>query len=144
MGDGSEPITDDELLYRRVPQVYYPGGDLSPKAFKATDLDESGLSLVRAGYSTPERAAITGRNKPMYIAVLRAGDLHEHGLTIVPRPLPGNPGHCEIPELQYVDRQDSFSRGAQVLLATRLCIEVLGPYPGQPGPPTREVDIIGR
>ncbi len=55
MSDGTEPIDDMEILYRRIPvsQGYYdPKVDSkpSPLAFKPTKSDTTGLSLYRAKY----------------------------------------------------------------------------------------------
>jgi len=55
MSDGSEPVADHEILYRRIPATsgfYDPRVDPnpSPLAFRPTQLDTTGLSLSRAKY----------------------------------------------------------------------------------------------
>jgi hypothetical protein len=61
MSDGSEPVADHEILYRRIPATsgfYNPHIDPnpSPLAFRPTQLDTTGLSLSRAKYKTLEQA----------------------------------------------------------------------------------------
>jgi hypothetical protein len=135
MGDGTEPIDNDELLYRRFPLAagYYvlgPDPTPSPNAFNPRRDDETGISVSRAKYATPEQAAQNPRGKPYYIAVLRAGDLRAQGIEVVPRPLPDQPGHAEMPSLKYDQngRSDTVEE-AKKLLAGKLCREVLGPFP---------------
>lgn len=78
MGSGSEPISDDELLYRRVPIRWYDPSTGRPfdEAFaphKENDL--TGLSVSRAKYKSIEQAARGMPGKRYYVATLRAGDL---------------------------------------------------------------------
>src|SRR5262249_41455034 len=103
--DGTEPIDDDEVLYRRIPVSmgwYDPAVSKrpSPEAFKPRPDDTTGLSLCRGGrYNTPEQAAAGLAKRGYYIATLRVGDLREWGLEVVPRPVETVRGHVEIPEL---------------------------------------------
>ena len=133
MGDGTEPVEDEELLYRRIPlqpQWYDPAtGWPTPLAFNPRRDDLTGLSFCRAKYTTPIEAARNDRDKQYYIAVLRAGDLREHGLDVVPKPLSNDPGHCEMPVLNYQERKTDRAEEAKLLLARKLCLRVLGPLP---------------
>jgi len=134
MGDGTEPIDDDEYLYRRIPigtEYFDPGksGKPSPWAFHPRKYDETGISVSRAKYVTPEQLAQNDRQKRFYIAVLRAGDLRREGIRVVPRPLEGKPGHAELPDLTYDDRREDRVEEFKQLLANKLCREVLGPFP---------------
>jgi hypothetical protein len=55
MGDGTEPIEDDEYLYRRIPLAYFDvnqGDEPSPHAFHPRQYDETGISVFRARYTT--------------------------------------------------------------------------------------------
>jgi hypothetical protein len=123
-----EPIADDELLYRRVPAMWYePTLGLSDNAFSPREDDITGLSVSRAKYKTEEEAA-RGFGKCYYLAVLRAGDLREMGIEVEPRPLPGDPGHSELPGLNADNRKTSETLERKNLLAGRLCLEVRGPY----------------
>ncbi len=61
MLDGSEPVADHKIRYRRIPATsgfYDPHVDPnpSPLAFRPTQLDTTGLSLSRAKYKTLEQA----------------------------------------------------------------------------------------
>ena len=131
MGDGAEPIDDDEILYRRIPHLHYDSafGWPTPEAFKPRHDDLTGLSFCRAKYTTPIEEARKGQGKQYYIAALRAGDLREHGLDVTPKPLSNDPGHCEMPVLNYQERKTKRAEEAKLLLARKLCLRVLGPLP---------------
>jgi hypothetical protein len=100
--DGNEPVEDDELLYRRVPEAWYDPatGRLDEQAFaphKTNDI--TGLSHSREKYKTIEEAARGRAGKRYYVAVLKARDLRANGIAVEPRPQPGDPGHVELPDL---------------------------------------------
>ena len=137
MSDGSEPVADHEILYRRIPATsgfYDPHGDPnpSPLAFRPTHLDTTGLSLSRAKYQTLEQAGQGREDKQYFVAVLRAGELRRLGMEIVPRPLDDDPGHCEIAELTFANRKSMPFAEWQALLAEQLCLRVEGPFPRDP------------
>jgi hypothetical protein len=74
--DDSEPIDDDELLYRRVPaalNLYDPHAEphLLPDAFRPNQNDVTGLSVYRAKYKTIEEVARGREGKSYHIVVLR-------------------------------------------------------------------------
>jgi len=132
MGDGTEPIEDDEYLYRRVSLPYFDrtqGGEPSPWAFRPRKYDITGISLFRAKYTTPEEIARNARGKQYYIAVLRAGDIRSHGLDVVPIPQGHAPGHVEIPSLTHANRRTDAAEEAIQVLARKLCLKILGPFP---------------
>ena len=136
VGDGTEPIADDELLYRRVPTSagwYDPETCLlKPEAFGPHKTqDATGLSVSRAKYKSIEEAAKGRAGKSYYVAVLRAGDLRRNGITIIPRPeVLGayDPGHAELPDLDSANRKSDRTLERQRLLV-QLCLEVEGPFP---------------
>ena len=137
MADGSEPVADHEILYRRIPATsgfYDPHVDPnpSPLAFRPTLLDSTGLSLSRAKYKTLEQAGQGREGKQYFVAVLRAGELRRLGMNIVPRPLKDDPGHCEIAELTFANRKSMPFAEWQALLAEQLCLRVEGPFPPDP------------
>ena len=144
MGDGTEPIADDELLFRRIPPKtnwYNPAKSPKPdhRAFGPQENDETGLSLDRQKYNdTPQEAARKGRGAQYYIAVLRAGDIRARGLRVEPRPRPADPGHAEISDLTYECKKTTESLNAQQTLAAELCLEVLGPVPGSSAPTSEQ------
>ncbi|HNQ23513.1 MAG TPA: hypothetical protein PKK06_10505 [Phycisphaerae bacterium] len=134
MAEAIQPIADDELLLRRIPanpEYFNPDVDPhpSPFAFRPRADDNTGLSLVRMKFASVREVAANPRGKHYYVAVLRAADLRDHGLSVVPRPLPDNPGHSEIPELTYANRSTSEAKEMQLLLAERLCVRIEGPFP---------------
>jgi hypothetical protein len=133
MPEKTESIADDEELYRRIPVTtnwYDPELDAPPsyRAFRPTKYDHSGLSLSRASFTTPNEEAGRGPGRMYFIAVLRAGDVRAHGMEVVAKPEPENPGHAELPGLTYDSRRQTEE--IQVLLAEQLCLRVEGPYPG--------------
>lgn len=138
MSDGTEPITDDEILYRRIPERpdYFDAENdarASPLAFKPREDDTTGLSVYRAKYGTPEEVARNNRGKRFYIGFLLASDLRAHGMEIVPKPNPPEQiGHAEIPELTFEGKNTKRGKELQVKLAEKLCFPVKGPYPKNP------------
>lgn len=134
MGEGGTPITDDELLYRRIPiqPGYYDAG-VSPKpsrlAFRPGRHDRTGLSLYRAKHKTATEVARMGRKDQYYVAVLRAGDLRASDLQVVPAEVEPGDGHAEIPLIRYENRKSTEVEEAITRLEYDLCLEVLGPLP---------------
>lgn len=131
--DGTEPIEDDERLYRRVPvrpEYHDPAVDTqpSPLAFNPRPDDTTGLSLSRAKYKSMSEVAANPHGKRFYVAVLVAGAMRARGIAVVPKPLPGDPGHAEIPGLRYDNRRSDTAEEWKVALATELCT-VEGPFP---------------
>jgi hypothetical protein len=134
--DGTEPIDDDEFLYRRIPvsqNWYDPTVDSrpSPEAFRPTQFDNTGLSLSRNIYKSIEDAARGMVGKKYYIAVLRVGDLRAEGIPMEPRSKPGDPGHAEIPGLTYENRRTDGAVEWKTLFAQKLCLRVEGPFPSE-------------
>ena len=121
---GQEGIDGDETLYRRVPvkmKWYDPvTGRLSPEAFHPNRKDESGISLDRKKYRTLEEAAQGPHMDGYYVAVLRAAELQAHGITVAAKPNAGNPGHAEIPRLNYAERRIDRCKEWQKLLCARV------------------------
>lgn len=138
IGDGTEPIEDDEIVYRRISvgSLWYDPvlQDISLNAFKPRREEESGISLMRAKYLNPERTAAGGPGKAYYIVEIRAGDLRHHHIGIEPDPLtdPDLPGHCQIPDLNIRNYNSSplVVEGKMMLIASQLCGRVYGPFPG--------------
>jgi hypothetical protein len=131
VGDGGEPITDDELIYRRIPVStgwYSPETGLKPEAFAPHKVaDITGVSISRAKYKSVAEAARGRPGKSYYVAVLRAGDLREREIAVEPQPLPGDPGHAELPDLTSSNRKTDQTIERQRLLAS-LCLRVEGPF----------------
>lgn len=140
MPDGTEAISDDELLYRRIPvsQEWYSlshNPPLSPKAFRPRADDTHGLSLSRAKYHRIDEFGRARGERTFYVAVLRAGDLRDRGIQVVPDPIVDHPnldddrGHTLIPDMTYTSRKDDWCLEWQLALATELTLEVKGPFP---------------
>lgn len=130
-GDGTEPVGLDEVVYRRIPVStgwYSPSTGLSPRAFRPRVDDVDGLSLTRSKYASAEDAARGSGTSGYYIAVLPVARLVLAGLSVVPRPLPENKGHVEMPELTYGNRKSDRSLEIMTALAQTVTSEVLGPF----------------
>jgi len=129
--NGTEPIADDELLYRRVPAStgwYDPAtGLLNPEAFAPHKThDVTGLSVSRAKFKSIEEAAKGRPGKLYYVAVLRAGDLRRIGIEVVPRAQPDDPAHAELPDLNSGNRKADETLERQRLMAEELRPRVEG------------------
>lgn len=137
-GPGSEPIEDDEILYRRVPanpkvNWYNPETKkLSSNAFNPREDDAHGISLSRAKYTKIEHAARGQPGKSYYVTKFRAGDLRKNGMVLDPDPLPDEWGHAKISNLNYENRKSDAATAFKVNLATRLCVGVGGPFDPAP------------
>lgn len=143
-GDGSEPITPDETLFRRIPASqpdwYNPQRDppVSPFAFNPTKEDTTGLSLTRRKHTTVEKAGAGRPGKSYFVAFLRAGALDSKGIVVIPKPEDDNRGHAEIPAMTYSTRKSPDVEAAKIALS-ELVYFVDGPFPRPPGAePPRE------
>jgi hypothetical protein len=128
-----DPIGDDELLYRRVSvnSGWYSleTGRLDSQAFAPNKTrDVTGLSVYRANLKALEEAAKGQAGKSYFVAVLRAGELRQRGLEVVARPIPGEPGHAEIPDLNANNRKTDRTQELQRVLV-ELTRSVEGPFP---------------
>ncbi len=126
-------ISDDEILYRRIPASTGwcdPSRTpvLEPEAFRPNKNDVSGISLSRQKYNTIEQAARGQPGKSYYVALLRAADIRAAGMDIVHMPLPDDPGHTEIPDLNYENRKSKQAIEWRTLLAEKLCLQIEGPF----------------
>ena len=142
MPDGTEPVDEDEPIYRRVPAksgYYKPGPTprLSPKAYKPLSMDTDGLSLTRARLVTgPAEAGAMGyQGKDYYVLELLASDIQSCGLTIQPNPQPDDKSHAIIPELN-INRPDHAEVEGLTIKLQGKPYKVHGPFPGTRPPPS--------
>lgn len=134
---GTEPIDDDELIFRRIPvsKPWYANGQLSPEAFDPRPDETTGISVYRAKYKTIEDAAKGKGKKGYFVAIFRTRDLRQRGIEVVPRPIHPedprhpeyDPGHAEFPDLTAQSRGSSEAEETKLALTT-LAIEVKGPF----------------
>jgi hypothetical protein len=130
--DGNEPVADDEYLYRRIPvsKEWYDENGLSPEAFRPRRDEETGISVFRAKYKSIEDAAKGMSKHGYYVAVLRAGDLRNVGIQIIPQPnVPGgyDPSHAELPDLTCHNLSEPAAMERMGRL-TDLALRVEGPF----------------
>jgi hypothetical protein len=127
--DGTEPVADDEVLYRRIPVStgWYADGRLSPEAFDPRPDETTGISIYRKKYKSLEEVARGKSKKGYYVAEFRASDLRRHGVEVEPRPLPDDPGHAELPDLTCLNRLDAEALERKLRLA-RLSLRVHGRF----------------
>lgn len=140
MGAGIDPISDDELLYRRVPASASPTwydpstGELSAQAFAPHKTqDKTGLSVFRAKHKSIEDAAKGRPGKVYYVAKLRVRDVWQAGIAVVPQPITPDGydhAHAELPDLNAGNRKSGETLERQRVLV-ELCLEVAGPFPAQ-------------
>jgi hypothetical protein len=128
MSDGTEPVTDDEILYRRVQKIHGQGGYVDPKAFHPNKHDRDGLSLFRRKYYSKERLCENCRGKQYYVASVRALDVRKLGLHIVPTP-PFDIGHVSLPEWNYKNRKMDRFVELERICANEVVFELDGPFP---------------
>jgi hypothetical protein len=132
MTEGSEPLADEERVFRRVPDNDQFIEDFvaripSPSAFRPhPERDKDGLSLLREKYVRSPEAAAARPGKSTYLARLRVGDVRGIGLDVIPDPPP--PEHCNVPRLNARTAKESWALEAQKTLAHRLST-LLGPFP---------------
>jgi len=136
---GSEPVSDDEILYRRVSLkagFYDPerSPSLSHAAFTPNRNDIEGLSLVRAKYASVEEAAVGNPEALYFVAVLRTADLRREGMEIVPDPQRGQPGHALITNLRFGNVRTPECKHWAKTLAHNFCLRIEGPFPREPKP----------
>lgn len=126
--DGTQPVEDDELLYRRVPSCHFDSeSGLSPEAFGPHRNDEDGLSLSRANYTTAVQVAQGPSPHPYYVAVLKAGQLRGLGLEILPDPQPHDAGHVLLPGMNAENRKADETRELKLGMRA-LVVRVEGPF----------------
>jgi hypothetical protein len=66
--------------------------------------------------------------------VLRVSDLRQHGIEVVSRPMPGDPGHAELPGLTCENRLTDAALELKVRLAQLGSEDVKGPFGQTPSP----------
>ncbi len=132
---GSDPIRDDEILFRRLARVYYDpekSDKPSPVGFRPTDEDLTGLSLSRQKYISAKDVAEYGSlGKNYYVAAIKVSELRNYGIDVIQKPIAGNPGHAEVPGLRLENRSTNDAKEWQNMIAENLCFDILGPYPGK-------------
>lgn len=128
-----EPISDDEILYRRVPvsMKWVTQEDVKPEAFRPREEDTTGLSVSRKKFLTVEQAAKGTSKQGYYVLELRAGDMRKSGIDVEPRPIEQTPGHSEIPSLAYQDPEPDDAMAQRMRLAKELVIKIHGPFPAK-------------
>lgn len=102
-------VAPEEALLRRVPPHWYPDPEVPQQpqwlAFKPTSEDRDGLSLGRRGLvaSIEDFSYTRDRTKRRSVAQVRASQVLSFGLTVEPKPLPGDRAHAIIPEMNVGD-----------------------------------------
>jgi hypothetical protein len=118
-----DAVEASEYILRRIHKDHYNASLPAPVlrlAFQPSKADVDGLSVFRERFITAAELARLGRTPgAYYVARLLVAALHDLGLTIIPAPVIGLPGHAIIPELNFsAYRQDKKRLDAlQVQLA---------------------------
>lgn len=117
-----------------------------PSKKSSTSADFDGLSVYRGAFHTPEEVGKKFRtlgSTPAWVATLRADDIFQLGLTIVPDPQNGDHlivaqlGHSLIPELNATAAKTNFVLEAKQKLAA-LVTEINGPF----DPPSKALQQV--
>lgn len=114
---GVPPIGVDERLYRRLLYGWYKSGRpkpipqryFMPRAWvsDANHGDEDGISVNRAALTDLKTASTRPDNgERTDLAEFGVADVVSIGLTVAAKPLPCDPSHAVIPELNSVDLRD--------------------------------------
>ena len=136
--DGSEPLADDEIVFRRVTEKsgwYKPesGRPLAWLAFRPNQNDVDGLSVWREKYyKTAKQAAATGAmpGRRYFVVSLRVAQLRQAGIVVEPSPEDGGPGHASLVNVNasaYAENSNSV-RGLAEKIASDLIERVEGPF----------------
>lgn len=103
-----------------------------PDAFDPSKHDDTGLSVYRLRFHSPEEVANfrTMSTKATWIAFLPVSCLGPLGLSVQPNGKPDQPGHALIPELTYLIRKTPQAETWKRQLAAAVT-EVKGPLFGR-------------
>jgi len=123
-------IGDDEILFRRIPvSTDWYDGKVSPNAFNPTKSDIDGISVYRKTFLSAPDLAGKGRNvKGYYVVALRAIDLKQSVIRVIPNPLPDDPDHALIPDLTYSNKDSDRSKMLKIRLAELCILPAEGPF----------------
>ena len=133
-------VPETDLLYRRlligawyraqpalIPQKYF-----MPRPWQSDEHpgDTDGISINRASLTdavTASRRPDNGEHVPL--AEFAAADVYRLGLSVRGAPLPEDPSHAVIPELNSVDRRDTEKerKMEEWALALRKCSRLIKP-----------------
>jgi hypothetical protein len=138
--DENEPVDDSEFVYRRIHPNFFDvalATSVQRDAFRPTQNDTTGLSVLRTNFAGPEDAFANldpGKAKDYYVARLAVRDLRRLGLTVVPEPVPGGPlGHAVIPELSWPAYQAQKQHWKAILVElAKLASAAVVHQPGTP------------
>ena len=137
-------LDPDELLYRRIslkanpPQISSNDRAVLQAAFLPHKLrDTDGLTVIRAKYRNAKEVACPPKSshRDYVVAVVRAGDLMELGLTLEVTPdeididLGGTPAHVSIREMNADAYRDDNVYSWARQIAEHHVLEILGPFP---------------
>jgi len=125
---------EEEHILRRVlvsRNWYDPNtGRVSPNAFRAEKHDTDGISVSLRRLRSAKQEGESGRNPAGYhVAELPTSAVLTNSMTIEPSPVPENPGHAHIPELNYENRKEDISYERRQALADAVT-GVHGPFTG--------------
>lgn len=121
--DELDPVDDNEFVYRRIPPVYFDavlGMRVQREAFRPTEQDTTGLSVLRARFAKPLDTLANlseDKAKKYYVARISVADIRKLGLTVTSDPITGGPpGHAVIPELSWERYEGAKDRIKPILV----------------------------
>jgi hypothetical protein len=113
-------VEPTEFLLRRIPKnVEYCNSKLNPAitplAFRPNNNDTDGISLFREREVSRADLSKSGRKPPYIVAGLKARDIFDLGLNIVPTDdVEGVPGHVVVPELSIEAYRNNKTRVVEI------------------------------
>lgn len=117
----SDEIGDEEVILRRVARVHIQDGVITHEGMLPHRVnDADGMSFSRAIHDTPQAMVDRTSRKDAAVFAVTAGEVRSLGLSVVASPLPDQPGHCHIPELNSNNRKHPETHLRANLLASLL------------------------
>jgi hypothetical protein len=109
-----EEIPDRDILFMRIPRVYFPDGILNTAAFHNIPKRDGGMSMDWNKYSTPRDTRRRSQQKPpedYAIVSLEVGAVRAiPDQTVVHEPLPTNRAHTEVFGEKHPEARLQFGR----------------------------------
>lgn len=109
-----EEIPDQDILFMRIPRIYFPDGILNPAAFHNTPTRKDGMSTDWNKYSTARDTRRRSQRKPPEehaVVQLVVGEVRKiPDQTVVHAPLLSNRAHTEVFGEKHPEARLKFGR----------------------------------
>ena len=129
MANGQDPIADDEIIYRRVPECWFDAATRKPldQAFQPSkQRDITGLSVSQGEVQNRRGSCFWPTRKDVLRRLSSGVGRETSGNRIRSRPTPDDPGHSEFPDLRADNYKDDLTLIRQRRLVALCTVE--GPF----------------